>query len=192
MFYGICINVTSSKGTYLLPCFLSYLLTSFLNYFLPYFLPSLLPSFLPYLLTSLLPSLLPYFLPYLLPYFLPYLLTSFLPSLLTYLFTYSTVQSPSWAANRFAASQEIPCISRNPKVHYRTHKRPPPVSILGQPNPVHIPTSHLLDIHPNIIHPSTPRSPQWSPSLRFPHQDPTPHSPHSYAPHAQPVSYWWT
>ena len=72
----------------------------------------------------------------------------------------------------FAASQEIPHISRNPKVHYRTHRRPPPVSILSQPNPVHIPTSHLLEIHPNIIHPSTPRSPQWSPSLRFPHQDP--------------------
>ena len=44
--------------------------------------------------------------------------------------------------------------------------------MLGQPNPVHIPTSHLLEIHPNIIHPSTPRSPQWSPSLQFPHQDP--------------------
>ena len=43
------------------------------------------------------------------------------------------VQSPSWEANWFAASQEIPRISRNPKVHYRTHKRPPPVSILGQP-----------------------------------------------------------
>ena len=30
------------------------------------------------------------------------------------------VQSPSWAADWLAASQEIPRISRNPKVHYRT------------------------------------------------------------------------
>ena len=92
--------------------------------------------------------------------------------LLTYLLTHSMVQSPSWAANWFAASQEIPRISWNPKVHYRTHKRPSTFSTLGQPNPVHIPTSHLLEIHPNIIHPSTPRSPQWSHSLRLPHQDP--------------------
>ena len=77
-------------------------------------------------------------------------------------------QSPSWEANWFAASQEIPRISRNPKVHYRTHKRPPPVSILGQPNPVHIATSHILEIHPNIIHPSTPRSPQWFLPSGFP------------------------
>ena len=82
------------------------------------------------------------------------------------------VQSPSWEANCSAGSQETPRVSRNPKVHYLTHKRLPPVSILGQANPVHIPTSHFLEIHPNIIHPSTPRSPQWSPSLRFPHQDP--------------------
>jgi len=74
--------------------------------------------------------------------------------LLTYLLTYSMVQSPSWEANWFAASQEIPRISRNPKVHYRTHKRPPSVSIHGQPNPVHIPTSHLLEIRPclRILH----------------------------------------
>ena len=91
-------------------------------------------------------------------------------------YTYCMLQGPSWEANWFAASQEIPRISRNPKDHYRTHKRPPPVSILGQPNPGHIPTSHLLEIRSNIIHPSTPRSPQWSPSLRFPHQDPV-HSP---------------
>ena len=71
--------------------------------------------------------------------------------LLTYLLTHSMVQCPSWEANWFAASQDTPRISRNPKVHYRTHKRPPPVSILGQPNPVHIPTSHLLEIQPNII-----------------------------------------
>ena len=68
--------------------------------------------------------------------------------------------------------KKFPAFHGTLKVHYRTHKRPPPVSILGQPNPVHIPTSHLLQIHPNIIHPSTPRSPHWSPSLRFPHQDP--------------------
>jgi len=77
------------------------------------------------------------------------------------------VHSPSWEGNWFADSPEIPRISRNPKVHYRTHKRPPTVSILGQPNPVHKPTSHLLEIHLNMIHPSMPRSPQWSLSLRF-------------------------
>ena len=82
------------------------------------------------------------------------------------------MQSPSWEANWSAASQEIPRISRNPKVRYHPHKRPPPLSILGQPNSVHIPTSHLLEKYPNIIHPSTPRSPQWSLSLRCPHQDP--------------------
>ena len=105
------------------------------------------------------------------------------------LLTYSMVQSPSWEANWFAASQEFPRISRNPKVHYRTHKHPPRVSILGQPNPFRIPTSHLLEIQPNIIHPSTPRSPQWSPSLRFPHQDPI-HPLSPYAPHAQPTSFF--
>jgi len=88
-----------------------------------------------------------------------------------YLLTYSMAQSPSWAATWFAASQDIHRVSRNPKAHHRTHKRPPPVSILGPPNPVHMPTSHLLENHPNIIHPSTPRSPRWSPSFRFPHQD---------------------
>jgi hypothetical protein len=72
--------------------------------------------------------------------------------LITYLLTYSKAQGSSWESNWFTASQEIPRISRNPKVHYRTHKRPPTVSILGQPNPVHIPTSNLLEIRPNNIH----------------------------------------
>jgi len=37
---------------------------------------------------------------------------------LTYLLTYSMVQSPSWEANWFAASQEIARILWNLKVHY--------------------------------------------------------------------------
>ena len=98
------------------------------------------------------------------------------------------VQSPSCEANWFAASQEITRISRNPRVHYRTHNRPPPVSILGQPNPVHILTSHLLEIHPNIIHPSTPRSSQWFLPSGFPNKTLYTPSPRPYAPHAQPIS----
>ena len=64
------------------------------------------------------------------------------------------VQSPSWEAKWFAASQEIPCISQNPKVHYRTHKLPQYVPVLGQPNPVHIPTSHLLEVRTIYVCPA--------------------------------------
>jgi hypothetical protein len=39
----------------------------------------------------------------------------------TYLLTYSMEQSPSWETNRFAASQEIPRILWNPKIHYPIH-----------------------------------------------------------------------
>jgi hypothetical protein len=50
---------------------------------------------------------------------------------LIYLLTYSMEQSLSREANWFSASQEIPRILWNPKVHYHLYKCPPPVPILS-------------------------------------------------------------
>jgi len=95
---------------------------------------------------------------------------------LTYLLTYSMEQSPSWEVKWFSASQEIPHILWNTKVHYRIHKWPPPVPILSQLDSAHTSISHFLKNH-HIILPSKPGSPKWSLSPRFPHQNPVNASP---------------
>jgi hypothetical protein len=60
-------------------------------------------------------------------------------SLHTHLLIYSKEHSPSWEDTQFSASQEIPHILWNMKVHYHVYKCSPPVPFMSQINPVHIP-----------------------------------------------------
>jgi hypothetical protein len=62
-----------------------------------------------------------------------------------------------WDATSRSANQEFPSIWRNPNVHYRVHKSPPPVPILKQINPLNITPFCLSKINFSIILPPTSR-----------------------------------
>ena len=112
--------------------------------------------------------------------------------ILLILLTYSMQQSPAWEANSSSASQEIPRILWNPKVHYRIHKYSPTVPMLPNPTSyrfILILSSHLrLCITSGSFHQvSPPKSCMYIICL-------------PYMPNAPPVSFfsiwspnniWW-
>jgi hypothetical protein len=66
--------------------------------------------------------------------------------------------SPFWEASNCAATQELPSILWNLKVHYRVHMGPSLVPILSQIDSVHTIPSYLSKIHFNTVQPPT----SWS------------------------------
>ena len=94
------------------------------------------------------------------------LLICLLTCLLTYLLTYwfitylitpcSTVLLEKLTG--FQLVKKFPALYGTSKVHNHIHKCPLPAPILSQLDPVHTPTSQFLNIHLNIILPSTPGS----------------------------------
>jgi len=94
--------------------------------------------------------------------------------------TYSIEQNPSWEANQFSASQEIPPILCNQKVHYREFTRVCHLSLFWARSIQYMPQIPCLKFHLNIILPSMPGFSTWSLSIWFPHQT-------QYAPLLSPI-----
>jgi len=123
--------------------------------------------------------------------YITYLLLTYL---LTYVLTYILIPWRRVLPEKLTISQLVKIFPqfygtrRYITAFTRAH---PPVHILNQIDPFHIPTSHYLKIHLTIILPSTPGSPKWSRSFRFPHQTPVLRlSSPPYALHYPPISFF--
>jgi hypothetical protein len=77
-------------------------------------------------------------------------------------FTFYPMERSPWETYSHSASQEIPCLLWNLKVHYRVHNSPPLVPILSHMHQVDNFPHNFPKIHSNVILPSTPRSSEWS------------------------------
>jgi hypothetical protein len=80
-----------------------------------------------------------------------------------------------------SASQETPRILWNPKAHHRVHNSPPPVPILSQINPIHIPKPYFPKIRLVFLVVSSLQASQLKCCM---HISPPP----SWVPHAPPIS----
>lgn len=74
---------------------------------------------------------------------------------------------------RKLTAKNISTILWNPKIYYRVYKSPLSAPILSHVYPLRSPSAHFINIHFNIIFPSTPRFCKWSlvhrirPSMRL-------------------------
>ena len=100
-----------------------------------------------------------------------------------YLLTYSMEQIPSWEAYSFQLVKKFPAFYGIRRFLMAfTSIRHLSLSWASSIQPIP-PTSHFLKIQLNIIPLSTPGSPKWSLTFRFPHQSPV------YASHLPHTSY---
>jgi len=58
----------------------------------------------------------------------------------------SMEQNPYCETNSCSDSQEILHLLLNPEIHYRIHKRPPPLPILSQTSAAHTPSARFLKV----------------------------------------------
>jgi hypothetical protein len=92
--------------------------------------------------------------------------------------------SPSQESATCSATEELPSILRNPKVHYRGHKSPPLVPILSHTTPPCLSKTHLNAIHTSTLGLLSGLLPLAFPSISYMYSPSPP-----FVLHALPISW---